>query len=93
MKIAMAATAVLFIGACASATANSGVLGGSALADKTVTTNEDGEEIICKREKATGSRLRVNEICGTAKQWEAKQEANRRGFRDLTGDSSASNSK
>ncbi len=92
MKLFMAATAVLLMGACASSTENSGVLNGSALAEKTVETNEDGEEIICKREKETGSRVRVKEVCGTAEEWERMREANRKGVNDLTGNRSASNS-
>ena len=94
MKIVIMAAAMALLGACASSTstANNGVLNGRAMADKTVKTNEDGEEIICKREKATGSRVRVNEICGTAEQWEQKREANRKGLNDLTGNRAASNS-
>ena len=54
-------------------------------------TNEAGEEIICKRDYATGSRVKYNEICGTADDWVRIEEANQRKMRDLT-DSAASNS-
>lgn len=78
--------------AVAGADQQKGVMNGRAMADTKIETNEDGEEIICKREKATGSRVRVNEICGTKAQWDQKREANRKGLNDLTGNRAASNS-
>lgn len=56
---------------------------------KTGTTrniNEDGEEIICKRDYATGSRVKFNEVCGTAAEWEAMADANAKQLKDMTGD-------
>ncbi|MAK60534.1 MAG: hypothetical protein CMK09_06120 [Ponticaulis sp.] len=51
-----------------------------------VTTNEAGEEIICKREYATGSRVKFTEICGTEQEWSRIEDANREALRDATGD-------
>ncbi|MAK62630.1 MAG: hypothetical protein CMK09_16800 [Ponticaulis sp.] len=56
-----------------------------------VSTNEAGEEIICKRDYATGSRVKYNEICGTAEEWVLIEEANQRKMRDMT-ESPAANS-
>lgn len=49
-------------------------------------TNEEGEEIICKRQYATGSRVKFNEVCGTAEEWDALADANKKQLKDMTGD-------
>lgn len=49
-------------------------------------TNEDGEEIICKREYATGSRVKFTEVCGTQQEWDLMEAANQKQLKDMTGD-------
>lgn len=56
---------------------------------KTGTThnvNEEGEEIICRREYATGSRVKFTEVCGTAEEWDTLADANKKQLKDMTGD-------
>tara|TARA_B100000678_G_scaffold130975_2_gene109512 strand:- start:8348 stop:8641 length:294 start_codon:yes stop_codon:yes gene_type:complete len=53
--------------------------------------NEAGEEIICKRDYATGSRVKYNEICGTAAEWAEIEQRNRESMRHMT-ESAAANS-
>ena len=54
--------------------------------------NEEGEEIICRREYETGSRVKFTEVCGTAEDWERMNEANREFLKDATGSRAVSNS-
>lgn len=49
-------------------------------------TNEAGEEIICKREYATGSRVKFTEVCGTQQEWDLMEAANQKQLKDMTGD-------
>ena len=60
--------------------------------DTQVAVNEEGEEIICRREYETGSRVRFTEVCGTAADWDRMSEANRDFLKDATGARAASNS-
>ena len=60
--------------------------------DTQVAVNEEGEEIICRREYETGSRVKFTEGCGTAEDWERMNEANREFLKDATGSRAVSNS-
>lgn len=87
---AFAATAL--VGGCATHRADGQVKRpmSSTIGTKT-SVNEAGEEIICKRDYATGSRVKYNEICGTKEEWVLIEEANQRKLQDMT-ESPAANS-
>lgn len=55
--------------------------------------NDQGEEITCKRDYATGSRVKYTEICGTAEEWDRIEDANRKFLKDATGERAFSPSK
>ncbi len=50
---------------------------------KTVETNEAGEEIICRKDKQTGSRIRVTKVCGTQAEWDKIDEENDKHMKDM----------
>lgn len=52
--------------------------------EKTVEVNEAGEEIICRKDDATGSRIKKIKICGTQAEWDQIDEANDKHMKDMT---------
>ncbi|MEM1390689.1 MAG: hypothetical protein AAGG45_06375 [Pseudomonadota bacterium] len=97
MKYGLAVGTLLLLGACATDTQTSDATSAKRLtaSEKIGTTtavNENGEEIICRRQKETGSRVKYKEVCGTQAQWDQLDDANREMMKDMTGDRAASNS-
>ena len=96
IKYGLAFGALLLMGACATDVQSAETTGKRLTASEkigtTVEVNEAGEEIICRRQKATGSRVKFNEVCGTQAQWDTLDDNNREMMRDMTGDRAASNS-
>lgn len=60
--------------------------------DTQAKVNEDGEELICRREYETGSRVKFTEVCGTEEDWARMDDANREFLKDATGQRAVSNS-
>ncbi|MEM1037096.1 MAG: hypothetical protein AAGI14_10090 [Pseudomonadota bacterium] len=96
IKYGLAFGALLLMGACATDVQSAETTGKRLTASEkigtTVEVNEAGEEIICRREKQTGSRLKYNEVCGTQAEWDRADQENREKMRDLRGRRAASNS-
>ncbi|MAP94033.1 MAG: hypothetical protein CMK07_03685 [Ponticaulis sp.] len=89
--IATLFAAPLLLSACASTNADgSAKKPMSSTIGTKVTTNEDGEEIICRRDYATGSRVKYEERCGTQAEWDRLSDANRDGLKDWTGERAVS---
>ena len=51
--------------------------------DAASTEPEPGEEVVCRRDRATGSLTRVNRICKTRNEWNGVRDANREDMNDL----------
>mgnify|MGYP001064746864 CR=1 FL=1 len=97
LKFGVAIGALLLMGACATNTQTSDATSGKRLtaSEKIGTsteTNEAGEEIICRRSKETGSRVKYTKVCGTQAEWDVMDDANNEMMRDMTRDRAASNS-
>ena len=59
----------------------------------TTKTSEEGEELICRKDYATGSRVKFTEICGTEEDWERMDSETRDFMKDNTSKRAASNSR
>lgn len=84
------------ISACSTTGPQNGTLMANAASTKigsTTSTNEEGEEITCKRDYATGSRVKYTEICGTEEEWSQMSDANQKFLKDATGERAFSPSK
>jgi hypothetical protein len=46
--------------------------------------NKDGEQVLCRRDPQTGSRLQHTTTCLTATEWTRMRNASRRSLEDLT---------
>ena len=53
--------------------------------------DDPGEEVICRRERATGSLTRVNRICKTRNEWNGVHAATRDAFNDTVRGASGGN--
>ena len=47
------------------------------------TEPDPGEEVICRRDRATGSLTRVNRVCKTRNEWNGVHDATRDNMNDL----------
>jgi len=82
-KVILGAVAALVLSGCAS---RADIVSQRADIDdrKTVEINEDGEEIICRKDLATGSRVRYTKVCGTKAEWDSIDDANDEQMKSLT---------
>ncbi len=55
--------------------------------------DENGDEIICRRDYETGSRVKFTEVCGTQEEWDIMDRETRDFMKDATGQRAASNSR
>ena len=95
LKTVVFAGALLGLGACASTyeapqsriDPETGqqitVLKANEIPNKMVEVNEDGEELICRTDSETGSRIKKRRICGTQAQWDSLDQANQQFSKDM----------
>jgi len=44
---------------------------------------DDGDKVICRRERVTGSRIAMQKVCLTGKEWDARLRRTQDGMRDM----------
>ncbi|MEX6633852.1 hypothetical protein [Hyphococcus lacteus] len=44
---------------------------------------DDGDKVICRRERVTGSRIAMQKVCLTGKEWDARLRRTQDGLRDV----------
>lgn len=52
--------------------------------ETTTETNEAGEEVICRKKIATGSRVRATKRCATQAEWDSYDDEVKKRMKDMT---------
>lgn len=84
IKVLLVATAGLALAGCASSSAEYAGKKATYANETTTETNEAGEEVICRKKIATGSRVRATKRCATQAEWDTYDDEVKKRMKDMT---------